>query len=436
MKIGVKITLLAVVAALSLLITIYEGYRDMCKMDEMFSDIGELSVPNTLISTEMTTALLTLTSNNALYAYVRNDPQEVAKLRVIVAEQGKIISKCLAELKEKDYTEEGIRHLENISAKLVVSGAGRRQLEEYVDAGQWTEFIAYRGTEYWAAVSETIEAMQAYQKHLGDYTLHYCNVTSNEVAKDSEEFILATGVISLIVLVVVSFVIITSITKPLKKAVYAATQISQGNFDVDLASNSKDETGVLMQELTGVVQTVKNVVSDVNTLAKDVAAEGNFKARLETSKYKGSYRELAQGINKMVEDVTLPFEHTSEYLARIAKGDIPAKITTEEKGEFVVIRDSFNELFDELNLIVADINKSIEKATEGDFKYRADVSKHHGDYRKIMEGVNKLVEAFVMPLEVTGKFLADIEMGNAVEEPITVELNRLSPLFSLCLQHH
>jgi len=424
MKIGVKITLLAVVAAVGLTVVVIESFMSLNTLTYSINHIREYEMPNANHASTMLTNIhimarqsasmiggdpaykeRRLNSHRAAFEKIQNAVNDFSK--TAQTERGRLLLDSASRIIANEFP----KRIAQFEAAIIAEDhALAKEIRDCDSADSYINCI-YRITSISEVAHESVMTMQD----------GFLNESVND-AEDARRTLVITVIIAAIVLVVISMLVIVGITRPLKRAVTATTQISEGNFDVDLTSNSKDETGILMLELTGVVQTVRNVVSDVNTLAKDVAAEGNFEARLEANKYKGSYRQLAQGINKMIEDVTLPFEHTSEYLARIAKGDIPAKITTQEKGEFAVIRDNLNQCFDALRLIVTDINSSIEKAKAGDLKYRANVTKHQGDYRSIMEGVNQLVEAFVLPLQETARFIEDVETGNPEMKPITAEL--------------
>jgi methyl-accepting chemotaxis protein len=61
-----------------------------------------------------------------------------------------------------------------------------------------------------------------------------------------------------------------------------------------------------------------------------------------------------------------------------------------------------------LNAMIADTLRLSEAAVNGRLDERADVSRHHGDYRKVMEGLNRTVEAVVEPLRLTSQNAASL----------------------------
>ena len=55
---------------------------------------------------------------------------------------------------------------------------------------------------------------------------------------------------------------------------------------------------------------------------------------------------------------------------------------------------------------------------EGKLATRADASKHQGDYRKIVEGVNEMLDAILLPIGEGNRILAQISNGK-IDELIT-----------------
>jgi methyl-accepting chemotaxis protein len=64
-----------------------------------------------------------------------------------------------------------------------------------------------------------------------------------------------------------------------------------------------------------------------------------------------------------------------------------------------------------VNAMMADAIMLSEAAVEGKLATRADVGKHQGDYRKVVEGVNRTLDAVIGPLHVAAKCVDDISRG-------------------------
>jgi methyl-accepting chemotaxis protein len=65
-----------------------------------------------------------------------------------------------------------------------------------------------------------------------------------------------------------------------------------------------------------------------------------------------------------------------------------------------------------LNAMIADAVMLSKAAVEGRLNTRADVSRHQGDYRKVVEGVNQTLDAVVTPIQEAGTVLKKIAAGD------------------------
>ena len=114
-----------------------------------------------------------------------------------------------------------------------------------------------------------------------------------------------------------------------------------------------------------------------------------------------------------------PINVTAEYVDRISKGDIPAKITDSYNGDFNEIKNNLNTCVDAVNLLVTDAALLSKAAVEGKLATRADASKHQGDFRKIVQGVDDCLDA-VSALNVAAEYVDRISKGD-IPQKITDE---------------
>ena len=63
---------------------------------------------------------------------------------------------------------------------------------------------------------------------------------------------------------------------------------------------------------------------------------------------------------------------------------------------------------DNLKLLIDDIDSLIQASAKGDLGTRADASRHRGDYRKIVQGLNDMLDAAVDPIKEAGSVLKQL----------------------------
>ena len=183
-------------------------------------------------------------------------------------------------------------------------------------------------------------------------------------------------------------------------------QLAEGNFNFNMnikeTNKYTEETSKnfvkINNNLEKVRNSIKTTIEDAKKLA-DAADNGNLEARADASKYSGEYNDLIVGINGMLDAVAIPFQRAIGQIENVSKGIIPEQITKEYKGDFKKLGDSFNSLFKTLSGLVLDIEQLVNAALEGRLTTRADASKHPGEFRKVVQGVNDTLDAVIDPIK-------------------------------------
>ncbi|MDD5113943.1 MAG: methyl-accepting chemotaxis protein, partial [Methylobacter sp.] len=124
------------------------------------------------------------------------------------------------------------------------------------------------------------------------------------------------------------------------------------------------------------------------------------------------FRKIVEGVNDTLDAVIGPLNVAADYVDNISKGNIPAKITDTYNGDFNILKNNLNTAIDAVNALVADANMLSVAAVEGRLQTRADATKHQGDFRKIVEGVNDTLDGVILPLNEAVEVLTLVEQGD------------------------
>jgi methyl-accepting chemotaxis protein len=137
----------------------------------------------------------------------------------------------------------------------------------------------------------------------------------------------------------------------------------------------------------------------------DAVDAGQLRVRGDAAATNFEFRGIVEGMNRTMDAFQKPIEVTADYVSRISKGDVPPKITDSYQGDFNAIKNALNTCVEAVNALVADAQQLSTAAMEGKLKTRADVSRHHGDFRKIVQGVNGTLDAVLAPIEEAAEVL-------------------------------
>jgi methyl-accepting chemotaxis protein len=142
---------------------------------------------------------------------------------------------------------------------------------------------------------------------------------------------------------------------------------------------------------------------------------GNLREKVEIA-CKGDHEKMKDAVNGVHAWLT----DLIAYVTKIANGDMTASMgkasDQDQIHEWLVL------LKNNINALVADASLLAKAAVEGKLATRADASKHQGDFRKIVQGVNDTLDAVIGPLNVAAKYVDDISKG-AIPVKITDRYN-------------
>jgi methyl-accepting chemotaxis protein len=197
---------------------------------------------------------------------------------------------------------------------------------------------------------------------------------------------------------------------PVLEAIGLMGSYAQGDLSQEMRTLPGKQV-VLTTGMNAIRSNVMALVADVKLLSQ-AAVEGRLATRADATKHQGDFRKIVEGVNRTLDAVIGPLTVAAEYVDRISKGDIPPAITDTYNGDFNEIKNNLNTCIDAVNALVADAGVLVKAAVEGRLATRADATKHGGDFRKIIEGVNQTLDAVIGPLNVAAEYVDRISKGD------------------------
>ncbi len=204
---------------------------------------------------------------------------------------------------------------------------------------------------------------------------------------------------------------------PLNVSADYVDKISKGNIPPRITDNYNGDFNTIKNNLNTCIDAVNALVADANMLAQ-AAVEGKLATRADAAKHGGDFRKIVEGVNATLDAVIGPLNVSADYVDKISKGNIPAKITDNYNGDFNTIKNNLNTCIDAVGALVADANMLAQAAVEGKLATRANAAKHGGDFRKIVEGVNATLDAVIGPLTEVGQVLDKLAGGDLTAQVV------------------
>jgi methyl-accepting chemotaxis protein len=111
-------------------------------------------------------------------------------------------------------------------------------------------------------------------------------------------------------------------------------------------------------------------------------------------------------------NITDGIKKVSNAANKLANGDMNINIQTTTKDEIGELSNSFIAMSESIRSLIKEIMRLSENAIEGRLSIRGDVSAFKGDYKSIVDGVNKTLDAVVEPIKESTAVLNEISKAN------------------------
>ncbi len=195
-----------------------------------------------------------------------------------------------------------------------------------------------------------------------------------------------------------------------KKAMACLAEFGRGNFEAPL-EKFPGKKAFINDTFEVVRANLQALIADANVLSK-AAIEGKLATRADASRHQGDFRKIVQGVNDTLDAVIGPLTFSAGYVDRIAKGDIPPKITDNYNGDFNLIKGNLNTCIDALSGLIAQMNNMSSLHDAGDIDVKIDAGKFEGAYRVMAQGVNDMVFGHIAVKKKAMACLAEFGRGN------------------------
>lgn len=144
----------------------------------------------------------------------------------------------------------------------------------------------------------------------------------------------------------------------IRAAAGAAEGLSRG--DVNTKVNVRSERDLLSLSMQKAIETLRAVIAETGVMIS-AAQDGALDKRGDASRYQGSYAELVQGLNRVLEAVSEPLADANRTLAAVANRDLTARSRSDFKGEYGKMMASLNRAADNLEESIEQVSAASDQ---------------------------------------------------------------------------
>ena len=311
---GFVVLLLAIIAIVS--------YLRLTQINTEISDVINDKFPKTVWANNI------IDQANIIARALRNSllvkPDEVQKELDRVAEARKEILGNFDKLEKSIHSEEGKKKLASAMEARKVFVEDQNKFLELQKAGKKDEatelmIVKMRKTQgdYIKAVTDLVDFQSELMKKTGE--------EANAAVEGAQRLILIMSICAILIAAGFAFWVTRSITRPLAEAVDVANNLSEGNLNVKIVVDSKDETGMLLTAMQNMVAKLTEIISTVRSSADSLASG--------SEEISATAQSLSQASSEQAASVEETSASIEQMTASINQNTENAKVTDSMAGK-------------------------------------------------------------------------------------------------------
>jgi methyl-accepting chemotaxis protein len=279
-----------------------------------------------------------------------------------ISDAREVINKKLDELTKTIKSEEGKARLRNATNARAAYTLVQNEIIQLIETGKKDQakndlFTKLRPVQnkYFKEVDNIITFQASLMDKAGK--------DANDLYHSARNLILIILGISTILAAIITFLVTRSINKPVQKLAAAADKLAVGDVNVDIQADTKDEIGMLAQ----------------------------------------SFRNMADNIKE-----------ASQAVEKVAAGDLQVAIKI--KSENDLLGKSVDAMLKIIKDLLIETEKLTQATQDGKLDARGNGAAYQGAWSDLVNGINKLIDAFVGPINVTAEYIDRISKGDIPEK--------------------
>ncbi len=241
-----------------------------------------------------------------------------------------------------------------------------------------------------------------------------CGIVPQDLVEEPTttlKFLIILIAVVLVILVAATVIVVVGKKlRPLKELELVAKRMTQGDLAVSIQSNSNDELGMLTQSFAALRDIIFLLVNKINLMDSELA-KGDIEAKIPEEEFNGEFRTVAKAINNAVGSLVRDTLSIMDGFSQFGKGDFSAKLP-QYPGKKTIANQYFDELKGNLSSVSNEINDLIAAAIDGRLDKRSNADNYKGDWNRLIQGFNNLLQAVSTPIHEANEVLAQLSKGN------------------------
>ena len=233
--------------------------------------------------------------------------------------------------------------------------------------------------------------------------------SSMALSRSTTVFLLTVSVIAVLLGMALALYITKSITSAVGQLETAAKKMSEGDFDVNIRYESKDELGRLSDSMRNTVNNLRGVIRDISWLFSEMA-DGNLTVRSRAEQdYKGELRPILLAARKMRDDLNSTMSNIVLVSDQVGAGSDQVSNGAQALAQGATEQAASVQ---ELAATINDVSNQVENTAENAKTAKVENTQSHEQIQVCSQYMNQLMKAMAnieAKSQEIGKVIKSIE---------------------------
>lgn len=354
LKIRLKLYILIGVALAGMLIIGGMSFLLMGRMNDMTSDISASWLPSIDTARDLTATLSNIRLNELGYLTAISDEVEESSFQYLQTEKEDMAAllatyEGLIDEEERDFYDHAMdlwtQYKEADEEMMALAGQGRTEDARAILEGECVDL--------YNSLSSAFQDIVTY------------NTQGSDAAAEESRSLYRTAVFAMAAIIIAiilvgvffSFLVIRLIKTPVSEIENAAVKMAEGDLDVKISYTSRDELGVLAEQVRRLIRKLQLIIDDENKFLAKMAAGDLVVDSICEQEYTGSFQPVLvsfRGIAEKLNDTMLQISQSASQVAsgsdQVSNGaQALSQGATEQASSVQELAATINEISDKVN---------------------------------------------------------------------------------------
>lgn len=217
-----------------------------------------------------------------------------------------------------------------------------------------------------------------------------------------------------LIAVILAFIIIRSITRPIGIMVNTLQEVDRtGDFSLKINYQSKDEIGMASAALGNLLGNLQKALGVTNEVVGAIS-RGDFSKRIEGT-YAGDLARLQSGVNNSAESINTTMKELGNVIEALNNGQFNLQIEAKLEGDFGRLLTNVDGAMASLNETISGVVAVMHEMQEGHFEARV-TTEAKGDLSELKESINDSMNTLGLAIQDITRIVVAQSQGDLTQE--------------------